>query len=133
MHRRLFLQSFAAWLGLGAVAPAIQASSVNSPVKSIELQRSKLAGFQYHQGEVIWSMLTLGAALDLIREPDNRHDARAVRVEWQGHKLGYVSRIDNAAISHLLDNGQAVRAEVVALQVSDDPWKRVGFAVYFGG
>jgi len=36
-------------------------------------------------------------------------------------------------ISLLLDNSQAVRAEVIALQVSDDPWKRVGLAVYLGG
>ena len=126
MSRRLFLKRIAALVGLGAAAPVTQAS----PAQPIELQRSKLAGFQYHQGEVVWSMLTVGTALNLIREPDNRHDARAVRVDWQGHKLGYVPRIDNAAISHLLDNGRAVRAEIAVLQVSDDPWKRIQLAIF---
>lgn len=133
MSRRWFLKKIAALVGLSAAAPVIQASPSRSLVQPIELQRSKLAGFQYHQGEVVWSMLTVGTALNLIREPDNRHDARAVRVDWQGHKLGYVPRIDNAAVSHLLDNGQSVRAEIAVLQVSDDPWKRVGITIYLGG
>ena len=34
-----------------------------------------------------------GAALSLVREPDNAYDPRAVRVDWQGHKLGYVPRM----------------------------------------
>ena len=127
MSRRWFLKKIAALVGLSAAAPVIQASPSRSLVQPIELQRSKLAGFQYHQGEVVWSMLTVGTALNLIR------DARAVRVDWQGHKLGYVPRIDNAAVSHLLDNGQSVRAEIAVLQVSDDPWKRVGITIYLGG
>ena len=123
MSRRWFLKKIAALVGLSAAAPVIQASPSRSLVQPIELQRSKLAGFQYHQGEVVWSMLTVGTALNLIR----------VRVDWQGHKLGYVPRIDNAAVSHLLDNGQSVRAEIAVLQVSDDPWKRVGITIYLGG
>ncbi len=75
-------------------------------------------------------MLTIGAALDLVREPDNAYDSRAVRVDWQGQKLGYVPRIDNAAVSHLLDNGQAVTAEIVGLQASDNPWERIELAAY---
>lgn len=75
-------------------------------------------------------MTWFGASLDLVREPSNAHDPRAVRVDWQGQKLGYVPRIDNAAVSHLLDNGHSVSAEIVALQLVSNPWDRIEFAVY---
>ncbi len=99
-------------------------------IRHIELQRSPVAGFQYQNGEAVWPLLTMGAALDLVREPDNVHSPRAVRVDWQGEKVGYVPRVDNAAVSHLLDSGKQVTAKIVALQVSDNPWERIEFAVY---
>ena len=33
-------------------------------------------------------------------------------------------------MSHLLDSGKQVTAKIVALQVSDNPWERIEFAVY---
>jgi hypothetical protein len=52
-----------------------------------------------------------------------------VRIDWQGQKLGYVPRIDNAAVSHLLDNGQTLDATIVSLQASSDPWQRIAIAI----
>ena len=67
------------------------------------LQTSPIAGFQYHQGESVWVQLSVGAPLQLIREPENKYDTRAVRIEFQGHKLGYLPRLDNATVSQLMD------------------------------
>lgn len=91
-----------------------------------------MAGFQYHQGEALWPLLAVGATLALVREPKNAYDPRAVRIDWQGQKLGYLPRIDNAAASHLLDSGCMVTAEIVALQASHNPWDRVEVALYLG-
>ena len=55
-----------------------------------------------------------------------------MRIDWQGQKLGYLPRIDNAAASHLLDSGRTVTAEIVALQASHNPWDRVEVALYLG-
>ncbi len=126
MSRRSFLGWIAALAGSSIAAPLAQATTI----RTTELQRSPLAGFQYHRGEAVWPLLVVGAALDLVREPDNAHDSRAVRVDWQGQKLGYVPRIDNAAVSHLLDGGQAVTARIVTLRQSDNPWERVELAVH---
>lgn len=126
MSRRLFLERIAALIGVGIGAPVAQAAVP----ERVELQRAQLAGFQYHNGETVWPLLTLGTPLDLVREPDNRYDQRAVRIDWQGQKLGYVPRIDNAAISHLLDIGQPVSAEIIGLQPSDNPWDRISLALY---
>ena len=129
MSRRLFLERIATLIGISIAVPVARAAV---PWR-VELQRSPVAGFQYHQGASIWSLLMAGADLSLVREPDNAYDPRAVRVDWQGHKLGYVPRIDNAAASHLLDSGHVLEAQIVALQDSDNPWDRVEFAIYLSG
>lgn len=95
----------------------------------ILLQDSPLAGFQYHAGKTLWSQMQVGDALDLVREPDNPHDARAVRVEWQGRTIGYVPRRENAAVARLLDRGQALTARIVQLAEVRDPWSRVRFEI----
>jgi len=126
MRRRLFLGRIAAIIGMGVAAPVAQAVTQ----RHIELQRSPLAGFQYHQGEIVWSLLAVGSPVNLVREADNLYDARAVRVEWQGRKIGYVPRVDNAAVSQLLDRGESLSATITALALSENPWERIEFAVY---
>ena len=126
MDRRSFIERIAALIGVGVAAPATQAATE----AWLELQRSPIAGFQYHRGEALWPLLAVGATLDLVREPENTYDPRAVRVDWQGQKLGYVPRIDNAAVSYLLDSGRLVTAEIIGLQSSHNPWDRIEFALY---
>lgn len=125
MDRRSFIERIAALIGIGVAAPDARAETT----PPIELQRSPVAGFQYHRGEALWPLLAVGATLDLVREPENAYDQRAVRIDWQGQKLGYVPRIDNAAVSHLLDNGQTLDATIVSLQASSDPWQRIAIAI----
>lgn len=95
----------------------------------IVLQDSPLAGFQYHAGRALWPQLRVGDALTLVREPDNPYDAKAVRVEWQGRKLGYVPRRENADAARLLDRGQALSARITRLAEVRDPWSRVRFEI----
>jgi hypothetical protein len=127
MSKRLFFKQAAALIG--SVFTTSAACAAVS--RKVELQRSPVAGFQYHQGEAVWTALTVGTVLNLVREPDNTYDPRAVRVDWLGQKLGYVPRIDNAAVSHLLDTGHVLDAKIVTLRDSDNPWERVEFAVFF--
>lgn len=95
----------------------------------ILLQDSPLAGFQYHAGKALWPQLRVGDALTLVREPDNAHDARAVRVEWQGRKIGYVPRRENADVARLMDGGQRLAARITRLADVRDPWSRVRFEI----
>ena len=96
----------------------------------ILLQDSPLAGFQYHAGKTLWPQMQVGDALTLVREPDNPHDARAVRVEWQGHKIGYVPRRENADVARFMDGGQALVARIARLAEVRDPWSRVRFEIF---
>jgi hypothetical protein len=94
------------------------------------VQSSPLAGFQYHQGKMLWDEMKVGDALTLVREPANRHDGNAVRVEWQGQPLGYVPRRENRTVAHHIDRGGAIEARISKLVQHRNPWQRIEFEIY---
>jgi HIRAN domain len=97
---------------------------------SIIVQQSPLAGFQYYDGKALWNDMKLGDTLTLVRERDNVHDANAVRVEWNGSRLGYIPRRENADVARQMDRGAPVKARIVKLTEARNPWQRVLFEVY---
>ena len=94
------------------------------------VQDSPLAGFRYHAAAQVWDELRVGDRLQLEREPDNPHDANAVRVIWGGRVLGYVPRRENAALAWGLERGTPLRARISALVEHPNPARRVRFEVY---
>ena len=117
-------------LGLVAMLPASAAEPGTSA--KILLQSSPLAGFRYYEGKKLWSEMKVGDFLQLVREPGNSYDPNAVRVEWQGHKLGYVPRADNEALARFMDRGSKAEARITRLKKSRNPWQRMEFDVYLG-
>ena len=117
--RLLLTISLALWLG------AAQAESVRMLVQS-----SPLAGSQYYAVGEQWQQMKVGDPLDLIREPDNRHDKHAIRVEWRGHKLGYVPRAENRVVAAAMDQGDKLVARIAKLTEHANPWRRVEFEVF---
>jgi hypothetical protein len=128
MQRRSFLvRSLAALGGLTGAGLAGSGAVQAQPIRrrQLLLQHMPIAGYQYHAGPTVWPQLAPGQAVRLVREPDNRHDPRAVRVDWQGHTLGYLPRRDNAAVAQLLDRTQPLDARIRALHDVPDPWGRI--------
>jgi hypothetical protein len=123
MLRRLFLKSLTTLIS-GLTLPAIAHAKSNQTAWKT-LQISPLAGFQYYHGETLWPQFSVGQPLTLVREADNPYDERAISITWQGHKLGYIPRMDNAAISQLLDRGEKMSALIVGLRKSNNPWERI--------
>jgi hypothetical protein len=75
--------------------------------------------------------MRVGDALTLRREPDNRYDANAVRVEWKGEMLGYVPRRENRAVAAALERGEPLSARISRLDPeAADPWQRMEFEVW---
>ena len=122
----------AGWIVRWVVAISVLLSlpAVAEVSEHILLQASPLAGFQYYHGKQVWAEMHEGDTLELVREPQNVHDPRAVRVEWHGIKLGYVPRRENEAVARLLERGSRLEARIVRLRVSRNPWQRVLFEVY---
>lgn len=94
------------------------------------IQTSPLAGFQYHAGRALWPLMQVGDRLTLVREPDNPHDPKAIRVEWYGAMIGYAPRAENVDLARLMDGGVRVAGRIVHLQKARNPWKRVLFEVH---
>lgn len=105
-------------------------ASVHATEAYIIVQKSPLAGFQYYDGKGLWDMMRVGDTLQLAREPQNPHDANAVRVEWRGQMLGYVPRRENGDVARQMDRGVPVRARIVQLKPARNPWQRIEFEVY---
>lgn len=114
----------AAALAAQAQAPAAE------PAVRLLVQNSLLAGFRYGAAPELWPQLSAGDPLELVRERDNPHDPNAVRVEWRGHKLGYVPRSENGALAWAMDRGETLRARVSRLAEHRNPRRRIEFEVY---
>jgi len=110
---------------LGLAANVVIAADVR-----VLVQSSPLAGFRYYAGEELWSQMREGDRLTLVREPDNPHDTKAVRIEWRGQKLGYLPRAENAAVAGAMDGGEAVDARIAKLRRHRNPWQRVLIEVF---
>jgi hypothetical protein len=110
------LETVLAWLGMQPPGPQA-------------LLHAHIAGFQYHAGSRLFDRLAPGQPLHLMREPDNPHDAHAVRLDWQAEKLGYVPREHNDEIAARLDAGERLLARITELDPEAEPWRRVEFVI----
>ena len=115
---------------IAALALLVGQSAHAEPGVRLLVQNSPLAGFRYHAAAEVWPALRVGDALELAREPENPHDANAVRVLWRGRVLGYVPRRENAALAWGLERGMQLRARISALAEHPNPARRVRFEVY---
>ena len=115
----------ALWAFTLFLAPA----SAEEQIK-ILVQSSPLAGSQFYALSSVWDEIRPGDKLLLTREPDNRHDSNAIRVEYGGRQLGYVPRAENRALAAAMDRGEHIEARVSRLRKAKNPWQRVEFEVY---
>ncbi|MBL8446742.1 MAG: HIRAN domain-containing protein [Zoogloeaceae bacterium] len=109
------------WLGGGAVA---------EPTVAVRIQQVPLAGFQYYAGKIVWDELGEGDPLELVRESDNAHDVRAVKVLWRGVAIGHLPRSDNGPVAEAMDQGWRVWGRIGRLQPHPNPWRRVRVDVF---
>ena len=98
-------------LALLLAAPA----AASETVAHLVIRNSPLAGFRYNDGRQVWDEMRAGDALLLVREPENAFDAFAIRLEWNGRRIGYVPRDQNRALAHALDAGTPIEARIVEL------------------
>ena len=116
-------------LGLALSIWLLAQSPASAESIKILVQSSPLAGSQYYSANRVWGEIRIGDRLSLAREQDNRHDRNAVRVEWNGQKLGYVPRAENRAVAQALDAGERLEARVAGLRDDPDPWRRIEFEI----
>ena len=125
MERRSFLKTL---LGLPLLIPPkgmFPRLKSKRNKKDILIQKSPIAGFQYYEGERLWKKLSIGDMVQLNREPDNPYDKKAVEICWRGIKLGYLPRVENTAVTQMMDQGQEITARISDKKKSWNPWERL--------
>jgi hypothetical protein len=122
--RREFIKRLLA-LPLVLTAPPMAAAAV----REHDLYLFPVAGFQFHDGPRVLAMIHPDLALDLIAEPHNPYDPRAIRIEAYGRHIGYVPRHDNGPVGRLLQTGAPLRARVLSVKREGEAWDAVKVAV----
>ena len=122
--RREFLRRLA--LAPALLAPAGAAAKRDDRAERVvSVQVSPINGLAYYEGKRVLPALRVGDRLELRREPSNPHDERAVEIFWRKRKLGYLPRVQNVAVAHMMDQGERLSCAVVDLAPDDFPWQAV--------
>jgi hypothetical protein len=115
---------------LALLALLIHVGGGHAQTSEILLQTSLTAGLSHHEAKSVWEQMKPGDALMLAREPSNPHDRNAVRVEWNGHVLGYLPRAENEAVARQMDRGNRLQARIVGLGKYRNHRRRLEVEVY---
>jgi hypothetical protein len=106
------------------------AAAADGATARIVVQHAPLAGFVYYDAQAVWDQMKTGDRLTLVREPANMHDSNAVRLEWQGHMLGYVPRKDNPDLARQMDHGGRIEARITELRRAANGRHRISYEIY---
>ena len=96
-----------------------------SAVSTPPVFRGYVAGFQFHDGPEVVGQMTPGDDITLVREPANRHDANAIRIDYRGRKIGYVPQSVSEHVSWQLGDRSAARGTISAVDAGAVPWRAV--------
>ncbi len=97
MKRSYFLQS----LGLGATGLILPKSLLTKSM--IKIYDNYIRGMTHYDYKKVKNQISVGDKLQLVREKENMHDAFAVQVFYNNHKLGYLAAYENIVIANMLD------------------------------
>ena len=87
-------------------------------MKKEHLSHFNIAGFTYYDCALVFQKLNIGTKLNLVLEPDNKYDARAIAIYYKDHKIGFVPRTENRILYKLLMVGLKRNLQVVIQRVS---------------
>lgn len=73
---------------------------------------TEVAGFR-HESKIVADEVAVDASVQFIPEPDNDYDSKAIRIEMNGHKLGYVDRGRLDLFHRLLNTGHSINGKVM--------------------
>ena len=91
-----------------------------------------IAGYQYADGGEVEHLLMPGTRLELKREPGNPHDGSAIRIGFQGRKLGYIPRTANQVPAALMDQGYILHAITLEHAPMKPSWEKVYISIGMG-
>ena len=135
MNRSAFIKSFIissfGLLTVKGVAKPI--FTIPEEEKTTALLKCYIAGYAYYEGDRVINQLKPGLKLDLIREPENPYDSKAIAVYFQQHKLGFIPRVNNKVIATIMDQKTTVFAKILKIKPEENDWEKVKLEVLMVG
>ena len=139
MRRRDFLRN-TLQTGLLVTAPPAMATIADgtdgapgvdyADFHALPIYRCYVRGLQYRDVEAGFvEALRVPQPLDLVKEPDNRHDRRAIAVYADGTKVGYLPREDNLVLEKLIRRGVPVACRLVGVQPDEPSYRQLSVEV----
>lgn len=126
MNRSTFLRNLIATFGL-SVIPVDWIKQY----QKIYLLQCFVRGFRFYNGEAVLHAMKVGDLLELVREPENRHDHAAIALHYNMEKIGYIPRESNEILSRLMDaNVIELQAEITHIEQEAKAWENVHIAIY---
>lgn len=141
MDRRVFLRNAVQAGLLVTVAPSGALSEASGREGSeaadgfedffaLPIYRCYVRGLQYRDLPAGWpDALAVPQSLDLVKEPDNKHDRRAIAVYAEGNKVGYLPREDNLILEKLIRRGLPVACRLIGVQTDEDSYRQLSVEV----
>ena len=92
---------------------------------------SHVAGTTFIEGiEELEPHLNIDDRLDFFREPDNKHDPKAIVIKnADGVKIGYVPREDNVIFSRLMDAGKLLFGRITYKEMKGK-WLKINIKIF---
>ena len=133
-QRRLlvgWLATLPFWSLAWGVAQATQVEAAQPQEQWYQLNKFFVAGFQFYEGVDLIEDIKIGDRFELIPEPENAYDSLAVRIEYQGVKIGYIPRRENKTLHLLLRQGAKLHAEAIYVAPEEMPWEMLELRVRY--
>lgn len=97
----------------------------------VYLKQCFVRGFSYYDGPKIIDEINTAGMVQLVREPNNEFDKRAIAIHFEGKKIGYLPRESNKTISILMDtNLLEFHAEITHIEKSASDWEKIRLGVF---
>lgn len=99
--------------------------------KKVYLKQFFVRGFQYYEGPNCFEDINKSGLIELIREPANEFDNKAIALHFDKKKIGYVPRESNKTISILMDTELLeFHAEITQIEPEASHWEQIQVAIY---
>ena len=126
MQRSDFIKGIIGFLGISA----LPASMVKQYHRYYLLQ-SFVRGFRFYEGLKLLDEMHEGDLLEMLREPANEYDPKAIALCFNQHKIGFIPKEDNDILSRLMDADVVkLQAEITHLNKEAKAWENVHIGVY---
>ncbi len=96
----------------------MKAESLRYELRKVKIYDNYVRGVNFRKNDFLSHIPQVNDVLQLEREPDNKYDRFAIKVQKDGRFLGYIAAYENITLALLMDQG--VRLEASVSKVSEN-------------